>query len=134
MAQLRRHQTEFAALQTDIVTISFEAAWRAEIWLEETGSPFPLWLDPDRTAYHAFGLQRSFWRSWGPKNLWYYARRLGRNGRKPIKGKTDTHQLGGDFILEPDGKVLLAYRSHDPTDRPAVRLLLDALENGRSTT
>jgi len=79
--------------------------------------PFEILLDPERVAYQAYGLDRSLIRSWGPK-VWYkYAQLLlsGRNWRG-IQG--DSTQLGGDFIVDRDGIIQLAYRSHDPTDRP----------------
>ena len=37
-------------------------------------------------------------------------------------------QLGGDFIVDRDGILRLAYRSRDPADRPEVTLLLETIE------
>lgn len=99
-----------------------------EVWLAETDVPFPLLFGPDRKAYLAYGLERSFLRSWSPQNLWLYA-------RAELAGRTvhttggDTHQLGGDFIVGRNGRVRLAYRSHEPTDRPPVAGLLAALKH-----
>ncbi|MBI3763265.1 MAG: hypothetical protein HY260_15575, partial [Chloroflexi bacterium] len=58
---------------------------------------------------------------------WGYARLLlaGRRWRG-IQG--DSGQLGGDVIVDGNGIVRLAHRSHDPTDRPPVKLLLDVIE------
>jgi len=39
----------------------------------------------------------------------------------------DLLQLGGDFVLDAQRRLLFAYRSADPSDRPTVRQLLDAL-------
>lgn len=115
----------FAALNTDIVAISFGTAAWARIWLEETGAPFPVWLDPDQAAYRAFGLEKSLRRAWGPRTLAYYGRVLLGGGRmKGFRGKTD--QLGGNFIVDHNGIVRYAYRSHNPTDRPTVEALLEA--------
>jgi hypothetical protein len=36
--------------------------------------------------------------------------------------------MGGDFIVDYNGILRLAYRSHDPTDRPAASSLLSQLE------
>ena len=36
-------------------------------------------------------------------------------------------QLGGDFIVDADGIVRLAYRSENPTDRAPVPRLMNAL-------
>ena len=40
-------------------------------------------------------------------------------------GKDDYYQAGGDFLLNRDGTVLSAHRSHDPADRPPVSRLLE---------
>ena len=126
MAQLCDHQEELEQLNADVLVISFSEAYWAQGWLEETGSPFPLLLDPDRQVYQAYGLERSRLRSWGPRTLWYYLRKkLAGHELPAIQG--DPHQLGGDFIVDADGLIRLAYLSHDPTDRPPVADLLAVL-------
>lgn len=133
MAQLRQHAAEFEALNVRLVVVSFGLAHQARAWLEETGSPFTLLLDPERAAYRAYGLQRSLLRSWEPKVWLEYARLLvaGRRWRG-IQG--DSGQLGGDFIIDRKGIVRLAHPSRDPTDRPSVAELLGALYGLRSET
>lgn len=119
------HTADFAALNTNIVAISFGTPYWAQAWLEETGVDFPIWLDPDRKAYQAFGLERSLGRAWGPRTLLYYARALLR-GETLKEKRGDTDQMGGDFIIDSQGVVRFAYRSQDPTDRPAIEELLRA--------
>jgi hypothetical protein len=53
--------------------------------------------------------------------------RLLRAGRRPRLPSEDTLQLGGDFIVDPEGRVAYAYRSAGPDDRPSVDDLLAAL-------
>ena len=36
--------------------------------------------------------------------------------------------LGGDFIVDQQGIIRMAYRSHDPTDRPTLKVILLALD------
>ena len=126
MAQLRQHSAEFESLSARIALISLGPALGARAWLEETGAPFTLLLDPDRAAYRAYGLDASLSRSWGPKVWWQYARLL-LSGRKWRGIQGDSGQLGGDFIVDTNGIIQLAYRSHDPTDRPSVSQLLTVL-------
>lgn len=107
----------------DVAIISFETGYWLQVWQAETESPFPLMLDPARNAYRAYGLEQSLLRSWGPRNLWHYAKaRL--HGRKAHSTGGDTTQLGGDFIIDTGGVIRMAYRSHDPTDRPPISALL----------
>lgn len=126
MAQLAPLHAEFQSLNTEVVAISFGAEWWARAWLQETQSPFPVLLDPTLAAYQAYGLERSAVRSWGVKTLWYYARALAR-GEKLLEKRGDTHQLGGDFIVDANGLIQLAYPSQDPTDRPSIEELFAVL-------
>ncbi|MFQ5859708.1 MAG: SelL-related redox protein [Anaerolineae bacterium] len=126
MAQLRQQQDQLSRLNTRVLVISFGTEYWARAWLEETGAPFPLLLDPQRSVYRAYGLERSLLRSWNIRTMWLYVRLL-LSGRKWRGIRGDSAQLGGDFIVDADGIVRLAYRSHDPTDRPATQALLDAL-------
>ena len=40
----------------------------------------------------------------------------------------DPHQLGGNFIINCNGIVEFIYRSKTPSDRPALRVLLDKVK------
>ena len=134
MAQLCHHVVELAALNTKVVVVSFGSSPMGRIWLEETGAPFTLWLDPERAAYRAYGLEHSLLRSWGP-GVWLRYAQLLIAGRRWRGIQGDSGQLGGDFVVDRNGIIRLAYRSHDPTDRPPVSQLLNALRrlNGVST-
>lgn len=127
MAQLRPHYDQLKALNTEVVVVSFETDYWVQMWLAETAAPFRLLLDSERAAYHTFGLEQSRWRSWGPKNLWYYTTAW-LKGRQAHSTGGDTSQLGGDFIVDAAGIIRLAHRSQDPTDRPAAARLLVVLE------
>lgn len=121
-----RHRSQLEALGASVVLISFGTHSQAAKWIEETRVPFDLWLDPDRTAYRAYGLDRSLRRAWAPR-VWRAYARLMASGRawRGIQG--DSGQLGGDFIVGPDGRIRLAHRSTDPTDRPSAEDLLQFL-------
>ena len=127
MAQVVLHKYAFESLKTNVVTISFGTPHWAQVWLEETQSPFPLILDRERAAYQAYGLERSLLRSWGWQTLSYYARAL-MSGEQWQGIRGDSGQLGGDFIVDSKGIVRLAYPSRNPTDRPLVEDLLSVLE------
>jgi len=126
VAQLCQHQDEFKRLNTEVLIIAFGALPLAQAWLEETYAPFRLLLDPERTVYQAYGLERSLWRSWNLKTVQRYVQ-LMRDGRQWRGIQGDSTQLVGDFIVDAGGMVRLAYRSHDPTDRPSAEQLLAIL-------
>ena len=126
MAQLCQHQEELDQLDVEVLIISFGTLPAAERWLEETCSPFRLLLDPERTVYQAYGMERSLARSWNLRTIWRYVRLL-TSGRRWRGIQGDSAQLGGDFVVDAEGIIRLAHRSHDPTDRPDVDDLLSDL-------
>ncbi|MFC2029706.1 SelL-related redox protein [Chloroflexota bacterium] len=127
VAQLCQHQEEFERLNVEVLVISFGTLPLAAAWLEETCAPFRLLLDPERTVYDTYGLERSLSRSWNLRTIWRYVRLMA-SGRRWRGIQGDSAQLGGDFIVSADGVVRLAYRSHDPTDRPDAAQLLAIFE------
>ena len=96
--------------------------------MEETKASFQFLLDPERKAYQAFGLEYSLGRSWSPK-IWFEYARLMAQGRKWRGIQGDSGQLGGDFIVDRSGIIRMAYRSHDPADRPSVSDILEKLKD-----
>ena len=125
---MRSRYDDLQALNAEVVVISFGTKYWAQVWLQETGVPFPLLLDQARAAYRAYGLERSLIRAWGPKNLWYYGRALWSGQRLRRLNGEDTGQLGGDFIVDQQGILRFVHPSRDPTDRPKVKTLLAVLE------
>lgn len=128
MAQLCQQQGQLKRLKVAVLLVSFsDDPELARVWLETTCSSFRLLLDPERVVYHTYGLERSWLRSWNLRTLWRYVQLL-RAGRKWRGIQGDSAQLAGDFIVDAKGRLRLAYRSHDPTDRPAVADLLALLQ------
>lgn len=127
MAQLRHSEDEFRQLGVQVLIISFGAEHWARAWLQETGSPFPLLLDPERATYQAYGLGSSFVRVWSPRVMLHYLK-LRLRGQKWLPVQGDPHQLGGDVIVDAAGVIRLLHRSKDPVDRPSVEKLLAELQ------
>ena len=76
--------------------------------------------DESRATYRAYGLGRGpLWRVWGPATLRAYAQLL-RRGAQLQRPKEDTAQLGGDFVIDRDGRLAYVFRSKGPADRPSV--------------
>lgn len=123
MAQLCQFQDEFRRLDTRVLIVTFGALPAAQAWVKETCAPLPVLLDPDRTAYDAYGLERSLRRARNLRAIWRYTQLL-TSGRQWRGIQGDSAQLGGDFAVDGEGIIRLAHRSHDPTDRPAVESTL----------
>jgi len=129
--QLRQHNVQLEALRAQVMVISFGPMPGAQAWLKETGASFTLLLDPDRAAYRAYDLEHSLVRSWGP-GVWLRYAQLLLAGRRWRGIQGDSGQLGGDIVVDSSGIIRFVHRSHDPTDRPAVRQLLTELKSAAS--
>jgi hypothetical protein len=123
VAQVVAHHEQFQAANVQIATISFGTEYWAKVWLQETQSPFPFLVDKELKAYRAYSLESSVLRAWSPGNLLYYAKARWQ-GREMLGNRGDTHQLGGDFVVAGNGRLLLAHPSRDPVDRPSIGQLL----------
>ncbi|MDP9381001.1 MAG: AhpC/TSA family protein, partial [Chloroflexota bacterium] len=81
----------------------------------------------------AFGLQRGGnAQVWSPNAVRTYARGLLR-GRLPRTPRADIAQLGGDFVLDAQGRLVYEHRSEESADRPAIDHLLDAVRAAAET-
>lgn len=89
--------------------------------------------DPDREGYRAFGLGRgSVGRVWGLRAARRYARLIRRDGTGSLRRPTeDPLQLGGDFVIDTDGRLAWGFWSEGPDHRPAVDDLVDAVRGAR---
>lgn len=133
MAQLCQQRNQLEILNVKVFIITFGNLLGAQNWLKETCSNFQLLLDPDRSIYKKYGLERSLLRSWNLRTIWMYIKLLS-SGRKWRGIQGDSAQLGGDFLIDSQGIVKLAYRSHDPTDRPSVSSLLELIHQIRGVS
>ncbi|HVL29051.1 MAG TPA: AhpC/TSA family protein [Acidimicrobiales bacterium] len=89
--------------------------------------PFAVLSDEARASYRAYGLGRGpWWRVWGPATVAAYARLL-RRGARLQRPTEDTSQLGGDFVVDRQGRLAYAFRSKGPADRPPVDDLVEAV-------
>lgn len=128
--KLCRRQDEIAALDAAVVIVSFATPAFASRWLAEACPTFTLLVDEDRSVYKAYGMTRSFARSWSLKMVKLYIELL-RSGRtwRGIHG--DSTQLGGDFIVDARGILRLVHPSRDPSDRPEVERVIEILRQAR---
>jgi peroxiredoxin len=130
---MRSRYEEIRRLGGEVLVICF--AEPAFLALYERGQalPFPILANPSRLAYQAFGLERTTWRELlRGKVLWRYLRLMLR-GWAPHRGNKgeDVLQLGGDFVLDERRRLVFAFRSAEPTDRPQVDQLLQAVAAAR---
>ena len=126
-------KTEFDRRHVPIVVVSFAEPKQIARYADDHRWPFATFIDPERSAYRAFGLQRLSWlRVFSPATLWFYFRSRRNGQQRRDYGKEDIYQGGGNFLIDRQGNIHFAYRSHDPADRPTVLQLLHEIDRVQS--
>lgn len=125
-----------------MVLITFTDAQNLDGYRMANELPFPILMDTDRSAYRAFGLGRgSVGRVYGHRAAVRYLqifRDAYRSGGVPdrhtvkrlagvIRPTEDPLQLGGDFLVGPDGRLAYGFWGRGPDDRPNVDELVGAI-------
>ena len=126
---MRDHYEEVRRLGGEVLVVSFAQPAFLALYERKEALPFPLVADLSLAAYHAFGLERATWRELVRAGvLWRYLRLMLR-GWAPQRGNKgeDVLQMGGDFVLDARRHLVYAHRSAEPTDRPPIAELLQAV-------
>uniref|UniRef100_A0A3P9I8B4 Selenoprotein L n=1 Tax=Oryzias latipes TaxID=8090 RepID=A0A3P9I8B4_ORYLA len=114
-----------------VLVLSFGSVEGAKLWLEQTGCSFQMLLDPQRKVYRSFGLGSSYSKVLKFDCLLKYSEYPTSNRDFPDippRLLEDLYQMGGDFLLDDTGKVLLSHPSKSPLDRPSVSDILKVVE------
>ena len=116
---------------TDVALITFSQGAREAQQAHPRAADlaFPILVDPDRATYRAYGLGRgSVARVWGWRALLRYGQIVRAEGLGRLRRPTeDTLQLGGDFVIAPDGTLTWGFWGAGPDDRPPVADLIAAV-------
>jgi hypothetical protein len=119
------HRDRIEAADGIVLAIGFDSPERM---LSGLDFPWPVLLDRERVAYRRYGLGRApltdvLTLGWLPGFL----RKL--LGGDPLKRPgLDVLQLGGDFVVDRDGTVVLAHPSEHFEDREPTGALVSAME------
>jgi len=113
----------------ELVIVGNGAANFAAAFREDFAIDGPLLIDPELRAYRAAGLRRGRVELLSPRLPLNALRALGSGSRQTgVQG--DPWQLGGVFVIRPDGTLSYRYVSREAGDHPPVSEILGALEEG----
>jgi dehydrogenase/reductase SDR family protein 12 len=118
---------EIRARGAEIVIVGNGAENFAAAFREDFDLDCPILVDPDLHAYRAAGLRRGRVELLSPR-LPLNALRALRAGSRQTGVQGDPWQLGGVFVIRPDGELMYRYVSREPGDHPPVDEILEALE------
>ena len=126
---MEKRYPEIEQLGGQVSDVSFTPAAKAAAFLDKHPLPFPVLCNPAREAYHVFELGRTSWlRFLNPLVIGRYLIVILR-GWMPFRTQKgdDLIQLGGDFVLDAERRLVFGY-SANATDRPAVQILIQAVK------
>ena len=127
-----RQSAELAAMGVGIVALFFSQVHRLPEYRVHFDIPdeIPLLADEGRTVYKVYGMRVGSLREiYSPQVIAKYARLIRSGMKMRMKTDEDTRQLGGDVIVGPDGRVILAHCSKNQADRPSVETLIAAIRS-----
>ncbi len=98
--------------------------------MHDLNNPFPLLLDPEKSAYHRWGLGETNLAGsvLSPSLNWRYVKLLLR-GERFLGTAPNMFQLGGDFIVNSAGRIAAAHPMRNNGDHIGVTELLDELRS-----
>jgi len=113
-----------------VLLISYdEIALLKEKMMRDLQLPYPLLLDPTKETYGRWGMGRTnvFGAMLSPSlNVRYLKLML--HGEKFLGTAPDMFQLGGDFVVDPDGRISFAHVMKNNGDRASVETINSAME------
>ena len=133
VVQLREDQEGFRQAGATVVLIGQGSPEQGAGFCDRKHSPFPCLLDPDRSAYRAYGLSKgNIGVVLDPRVAVPFARANVRSEtrQRGLRGG-DLFQMPGTFVVDDRGVVRLAHRNRTIADSPPNRRLFEALASIR---
>jgi peroxiredoxin len=125
---LGRSLDEIRAAGGDVVAAFQYRAEPTANFCRSRGVPFDCLGDPGRDGYKAVGLGRGTIAEYLGPRVWFRWPRAARAGAHVGKPEGDVAQRPGTFVVDTDGRVVLAHYNRDSTDNPPVSEVIEAVE------
>ena len=124
--EVARNSERLHAAGIDILGVGHAPPPVVTQFLARNPLPFPVVTDVNRASYRAMGLPRVPLRHFLRPRILFDFFRLLFKGEKILRltHTEDVQQLGGDYLIDRNRKVLYVYPSRDATDRASVEALL----------
>ena len=125
--QVQQQAAEFDRVGAQVAVVAYEDANRVQTLAQQERLQLQFLIDADLLLYQAFQLRRGSRRDlFNVATVMSYLKGL-IHLRLPHIPHGDTSQLGGDVVLDAQGRVALVHRSTTPADRPEVADILRVL-------
>ena len=111
----------------DIVVVTFTRARNLRGYRNRFADPLTVITDEQLSLYRSLGFGRgSVARVWGWRAAAAYIKLMSQ-GKRPERATEDTLQLGGNAVLDTEGRLAWVYAGAGPEDRPPVDDFLAAV-------
>jgi peroxiredoxin len=133
VVNLRGARELFERAGTQVVLIGQGGPDDARRFVEAKNVPFPLYVDPTRAAFRAYGLTNgTVSQVFGPQCMIGMVRRATRpESRQGLLNGGNLMQMPGTFVVDSRGVVRFAHRNETIADDPPVDELLAAIPDVR---
>lgn len=123
------HRDDFARIGASVVMIAYHDPEQVMTNLvRELELPYTLLLDPSRQTYRRWGLEQATWRNALSPGLYVAAIRMKLSGVKEMPAiPGPPTQMGGDFVIDREGRLTFVKYMKSFHDRAKVPVLLSAL-------
>ncbi len=123
-----QHRQDFERLGADVVLVAYhDPELLMAKMLRDLELPFTLLLDSTRDAYRRWGLEGATLRNWLAPGFYLGVVKLLIKERTNLGDSPGPVQMGGDFIVGPDGRLTFTNYMKSFHDRASIPMLLDAL-------
>ena len=123
-----QHREDFERIGAEVVLVAYhDPELLTAKMMHDLEVPFTLLLDPTRETYRRWGLERATWRNVAVPGL-FVAAAKSLLQREPSLGSTPGPvQMGGDFVVNRDGRLAFVNYLKSFHDRAPIPTLLGAL-------
>lgn len=113
-----------------MVLVSFFEDETAKQWIQNVDTNFPMYIDPELDLYDIFGFSKTV--NVKAQTIFKLVKVAVKTRSIPlltreiplVGGRDISGQLGGNLIVDMEGKIVYLYRSARPDDRPAIAEIL----------
>lgn len=119
-------KSEIEARGAQLIAIGNGAAYWGQAFVADEKVDFPVFTDPGRGSYKAFGMKRGLTQLLRPKVL-KHGKRAAKLGFKQTATRGDPLQNGGIIVVGADGGVLFTHIENETGDLADIDAVIASL-------
>jgi peroxiredoxin len=128
LGEVSRNRQQLHDAGLGVLAVGHAPAEVVKKFIDREKIEIPIVTDPERSGYKALELGRvSVWHFFRPRIVWDFIKLLFKGEKiRRLTWTEDVFQLGGDYLVDRERRILFAYPSQDATDRPNLAKIIAA--------